>query len=126
MEPAHGAGVREKSARAGRSREKRDAAWGAEAGTGLSGAPRVEAAARGARASLWSHGRMPGATAESRRDSVGEESQTISELRATCSLEPAISKNNLQEQTGPVQKAVAFPSAQGQVAHLGMLVKPAP
>lgn len=95
-------------------------------GTGLPGAPRVEAAARGARASLWSHGRMPGAMAESRCDSVGEESQMIFELRATCSLESSISKNNLKEQTGPVQKAVAFRSAQGQVAHLGMLVKPAP
>lgn len=79
-------------------------------------APRVEAAAaRAARASLWSHGRMPGAVAESHCDSVGEESQAIFELRATCSLEPAISKKHLQEQTGPVQKAVAFPSAQGRV-----------
>lgn len=70
---------------------------------------------------------MPGAVAESHWDGVGgKESQAVFELRATCSPEPAISKKDLQEQTGPVQKAVAFPSAQGRVAYLGTLMKPVP
>lgn len=48
---------------------------------------------------------------------AGEKSQKIFELQATCSLEPAISKKPLQEQTGPVQKAVAFLSAQGHMTY---------
>lgn len=115
--------------RTGRSREKRDAAGERRqelSGSYASRVLRVEAAAQAARASVWPDRRMPGAMAESHCDSVGEESQATFELSATCSLEPAISKKHLQEQTGPVQKAAAFPSAPGHVAHLGMLMKPGP